>query len=108
MVARKNTTPAQIINHLRKAEVELANGKMIREVCKGLGLSEHTYYRWRRKYGGMNTNQAKRLKDPSRTSAFESGLHSRYWRYSQPVVALRLMTRHYISMISCGSPVCQE
>ncbi len=48
MAARKNTTPAQIINHLRKAEVELANGKSVREVCKGLGISEHTYYRWRR------------------------------------------------------------
>ena len=39
MAARKNTTPAQIINHLRKAEVELASGKTIREVCKGLGIS---------------------------------------------------------------------
>ncbi len=48
MARRKNTTPAQIINHLRKAEVELANGKTVREVCKGLEISEHTYYRWRR------------------------------------------------------------
>ena len=63
MAARKNTTPAQIINHLRKAEVELANGKTIKEVCKGLGISEHTYYRWRREYGGMNTSQAKKLKE---------------------------------------------
>ena len=63
MAARKNTTPAQIINHLRKAEVEIANGKTIREVCKELGISEHTYYRWRREYGGMNTSQAKRLKE---------------------------------------------
>ena len=43
MAARKNITPAQIINHLRKAEVELANGKSIKEVCKGLGISEQTY-----------------------------------------------------------------
>ena len=63
MAARKNTTPAQIINRLRKAEVELANGKSVREVCKGLGISEHTFYRWRREYGGMNTAQAKKLKE---------------------------------------------
>ena len=55
MARRKNATPAQIINALRKAEVELANGKSVREVCKTLAVSEHTYYRWRREYGGMNT-----------------------------------------------------
>lgn len=63
MAARKNVTPAQIINHLRKAEVELANGRSIKEVCKGLGISEQTYYRWRREYGGMKASQAKRLKE---------------------------------------------
>ena len=63
MARRKNTTPARIINNLRKAEVELANGKTVREVCKGLGVSEHTHSRWRREYGGMNTAQAKRLKE---------------------------------------------
>jgi transposase-like protein len=62
MAARKTRTAAQIINYLRKAEVELAGGRTIREVCKSLGVSEHTYYRWRREYGGMSTNQAKRLK----------------------------------------------
>jgi transposase-like protein len=62
MAARKNVTPAQIINHLRKAEVELANGKSIKDVCRGLGVSEQTYYRWRREYGGMKATQAKRLK----------------------------------------------
>jgi transposase-like protein len=63
MARRKNATPAQIINALRKAEVELANGKSVREVCKTLNVSEHTYCRWRREYGGMNTAQAKKLKD---------------------------------------------
>jgi transposase-like protein len=53
MARRKNATPAQIINALRKAEVELANGRSVREICKELGISEHTYYRWRREYGGM-------------------------------------------------------
>lgn len=63
MAARKNKTPAQIINYLRKAEVELADGRTVREVCKELGVTEHTYYRWRREYGGMTTDQAKRLKE---------------------------------------------
>lgn len=63
MAARKRKTAAQIINYLRKAEVELAGGKTVREVCKELGVSEHTYYRWRREYGGMTTDQAKRLKE---------------------------------------------
>ena len=63
MAARKNKTPAQIINYLRKAEVELAGGRTVREVCKQLGVTEHTYYRWRREYGGMTTDQAKRLKE---------------------------------------------
>ena len=48
MAAPKNATPAQIINALRKAEVQLAGGKPVKEVCKGLGVSEQTYYRWRR------------------------------------------------------------
>ena len=63
MAARKNKTPAQIINYLRKAEVELAGGRTVREVCKELVVTEHTYYRWRREYGGMTTDQAKRLKE---------------------------------------------
>jgi putative transposase len=63
MAAPKNVSPAQIINHLRKAEVELANGKSVKEVCRGLGISEQTYYRWRRAYGGMQVSQAKRLKE---------------------------------------------
>jgi transposase-like protein len=63
MAAPKNVSPAQIINNLRRAEVELANGKSVREVCRELGVSEQTYYRWRREYGGMKANQAKRMKE---------------------------------------------
>lgn len=63
MAARKRATTAQIINQLRKAEVQLANGKSVKDVCKGLGISEQTYYRWRREYGGMTTSQAKKLKE---------------------------------------------
>jgi len=63
MAAPKRNSPAQIINHLRKAEVELANGSTVGDVCNGMGITEQTYYRWRQEYGGMKTSQAKRLKE---------------------------------------------
>ena len=63
MAAPKRLSPAQIINRLRKAEVALANGNTTKVVCRELGVSEQTYYRWRREYGGMKLSQAKRLKE---------------------------------------------
>ena len=69
MAARKNYTAGQIINALRKAEVGIANGKGTREVCRELGVSEQTYYRWRREYGGMKASQAKRLKELEKENA---------------------------------------
>ena len=56
MAARKNFSTGQIINALRKAEVGIANGKAIKDVCRELGVSEQTYYRWRREYGGMKAS----------------------------------------------------
>ena len=66
MAARKRMSAGQIINALRKAEVGIANGKRIKEVCRELGVSEQTYYRWRREYGGMKVSQARRLKELGR------------------------------------------
>ena len=63
MAAPKRLSPGQIINRLRKAEVALANGKRVKQVCRELGVSEQTYYRWRKEYGGMKVGQAKRLKE---------------------------------------------
>ena len=63
MAAPKNLSAGQIINQLRRAEVALANGKRVKQVCRELGVSEQTYYRWRREYGGMKVSQAKRLKE---------------------------------------------
>ena len=62
MAAPKNLSAAQIINQQRRAEVVLANGKRVKQVCRELGVSEQTYYRWRKEYGGMKVSQAKRLK----------------------------------------------
>ena len=55
-------TTEQIINKLRQAEVLISQGRSIGEVAKELAISDHTYYRWRREYGGIRTEQAKRLK----------------------------------------------
>ena len=60
---RKRFTAEQIITKLREAEVELAQGRAVPHVCKKLGVSEQTYYRWRKEYGGLRLDQAKRLKE---------------------------------------------
>ena len=62
-MARKRYTAEQIIHKLREAEVELAAGKTVPLVARKLGISEQSYYRWRKQYGGLRTNQAKRLKE---------------------------------------------
>jgi putative transposase len=56
-------TPEQIISKLREAEVLLAQGKTTIEVCRLLGVTDQTYYRWRKEYGGISTRQAQRLKE---------------------------------------------
>ena len=61
-MARKRYTAEQIITKLREAEVDLAKGQSTPQVCKKLGVSEQTYYRWRKEYGGLRVDQAKRLK----------------------------------------------
>ena len=60
---RKLYTPEQIINSLREAEVLLSQGNTAAEAARHLGITEQTYYRWRKEYGGMRINQAKRLKE---------------------------------------------
>jgi putative transposase len=61
--------PEQIINLLREAEVALSQGETIGQVCRRLGVSEQSYYRWRKEYGGLRTDQAKRLKDLEKENA---------------------------------------
>ena len=60
---RKRFTIEQIINHLREADVLLAQGRTVGEVCRRIGVSEQSYYRWRQEYGGLKVGQARRLKD---------------------------------------------
>ena len=59
---RKRYSPEQIVTKLRQSEVELGRGLRMPQVCKKLGISEQTYYRWRKEYGGLGLDQAKRLK----------------------------------------------
>ncbi len=60
---KKRYTPEQIINSLREAEVLISQGNTAAQAARHLGITEQTYYRWRKEYGGMRINQAKRLKE---------------------------------------------
>ena len=62
-MSRKRFTPEQIIGMLREAEVRLSKGEKIKSICRSLEITEQTYYRWRKDYGGMKVSQAKRLKE---------------------------------------------
>ena len=57
-MSRKRYTPEQIISMLREAEVALAQGRSVGQACRMLGVSEQSYYRWRKEYGGLRTDQA--------------------------------------------------
>jgi len=59
----------QIVNKLRQADVELAKGQSIAAVCKTIGITDQTYYRWRREYGGLKVDQAKRFKELEQENA---------------------------------------
>jgi putative transposase len=62
-MVRKGYTPEQIINKLREAEILLSQGNTIGVVSRKIGVSDYTYYRWRKEYGGLTVDQAHRLKD---------------------------------------------
>ena len=68
-MARKKHSPEQIVAILRQIEVEVANHKPIGQACREAGITEQTYYRWRKEYGGLKLNQAKRLKELERENA---------------------------------------
>ena len=63
----------QIVSKLRQAEVELGRGLRVPQMCKQLGISEQTYYRWRKEYGGLRLDQAKWLKELERENARWNG-----------------------------------
>ena len=68
-MARKTYTPEQIINKLREAEIHINQGIPIAEASRRLGITEQTYYRWRKEYGGLRIEQAKKLKNLEKENA---------------------------------------
>lgn len=62
MPLRKHT-PEEIIGKLREVEIVLAQGGTTAEACRRIGVTEQTYYRWRKEYGGVKTDQARRMKE---------------------------------------------
>ena len=68
-MARKTYTPEQIINKLHEAEIHINEGMPIAEVSRKIGITEQTYYRWRKEYGGLRIEQAKRLKNLEKENA---------------------------------------
>ena len=68
-MVKKSHSPEQIIHKLREAEILLNQGANVGEACRKISVTEQTYYRWRKEYGGMRIEQAKRLKSLERENA---------------------------------------
>jgi transposase-like protein len=68
-MGRRTFTAEQIINRLREVEVLLSQGDNVGEASRKIGVTEQTYYRWRREYGGMRVEQARRLKELEKENA---------------------------------------
>ena len=66
---RKRFKAEEIVNKLREADVLIAQGETVAHACKQIGVTEQTYYRWRKEYGGLKTDQAKRLKELEKENA---------------------------------------
>lgn len=69
MAKGKKHTPEQIVSVLRQIEVAVANGKTTPVACRESGITEQTYYRWRKEYGGLQVDQARRLKELEQENA---------------------------------------
>jgi len=69
VMSRKRYSAEEIVNRLRQAEVLISQGQTVAQACKEIGVTDQTYYRWRKEYGGLKTDQAKRLKALERENA---------------------------------------
>lgn len=65
-MSRKRFKAEEVVNKLREADVLIAQRQTVAQACKQIGVTEQTYYRWRKEYGGLKTDQAKRLKELER------------------------------------------
>jgi transposase-like protein len=66
---RKGHSPEKILNKLRQVEVAVAKGTSVAQAVREINVSDHTYYRWRQEYGGLNIDQARRLKQLEKENA---------------------------------------
>jgi transposase-like protein len=69
VISRKRFSAEDIVNKLREADVELARGKTVSVVCKQIGITDQTYFRWRKEYGGLKVDQARRFKELEQENA---------------------------------------
>jgi putative transposase len=90
----KKELAEQIIPKLREVEVEVGRGKTVLEAVKKIGVTEQTYYRWKKKFGGLRVDQAKRLKDLEKENArLKRLLADAGVRPPQPVLTCRIASR---------------
>ena len=68
-MSKRRYSPEEVVNKLREADVLIAKGQTVSQACRRIGVTGFTYYRWRREYGGLKTDQAKRLKELERENA---------------------------------------
>ncbi len=68
-MSRKRFKAEEIVNKLREADVLIAQSRTVAQACKQIGVTEQTYYRWRKEYGGLKADQAKRFKELERENA---------------------------------------
>ncbi len=68
-MGRKRHSAEEVIHKLRQADVELGKGSTVAGVCKLLGVTEQTYFRWRKEYGGLKVDQARRFKELEQENA---------------------------------------
>lgn len=68
-MGRKRHSAEEVVNKLRQADVELGKGQTVAAVCRLLGVTEQTYFRWRKEYGGLKVDQARRFKELEQENA---------------------------------------
>lgn len=68
-MTRKRFSAEEIVNKLREADVLISQGRTVTQACKQISVTDQTYYRWRKEYGGLKTDQAKRLKELERENS---------------------------------------
>ncbi len=102
-MAKRNYTAEQIISKLKEVEVKISQGITEAEAIRSIGVSDQTYYRWRKEYGGMRTDQAKRLKAVEKENIHLKKLVA---KLSLDNAILKEVSRGNFTMPSCSIECC--